>query len=186
MNDDTTKPSGRFVLRVGRDLHGALRDAASVAGVSLNEHCMRRLAAASDRLSPLADGALRHARAFLNDDLVGLAVYGSWARREAGEGSDVDLLLIVSDRVAITRDLYRRWDDDPQRWEGYPIEPHFVQLPGNGAPLTALWAEVSIDGIVLFDPALTVSRALVSIRRRVLEGELVRRTVLGQPYWTAA
>ncbi len=50
MNGDTTRaqrpPSGRFIVRVDPELHASLRDAARVAGTSMNRHRCRHITAA--------------------------------------------------------------------------------------------------------------------------------------------
>jgi hypothetical protein len=47
-----------------------------------------------------------------------------------------------------------------------------------------MWAEVAIDGIVLFERGLRLTEHLVRVRRDIAAGRLVRRMVHGQPYWT--
>jgi HEPN domain-containing protein/predicted nucleotidyltransferase len=120
-------------------------------------------------------------------ELVGMVAYGSWARDEQATGSDVDLLVIVAEEVPITRELYRQWDENgPIQWNGHVVEPHFAQLPQADARITSLWAEVVVDGVVVLDRKLRISRRLVVIRRRILLGDVVRRWAYGQPYWVEA
>jgi len=179
-------PSGRFVLRIDPGLHAALREAAREAGVSLNEYCLRKLASpAGDVAGPAAD-AVERAAAMFGDSLVGIVVYGSWARDELAETSDIDLLVIVDRRVAITRELYRTWDASPIRWDARPVEPHFVHLPDRSARISSTWAEVALDGVVLFERGVVVSRLLVDLRRKIVAGELVQRRIHGQTYWVEA
>lgn len=190
MNSDTTSlqradalPSGRFVLRIDPLLHAALRDRAREAGSSLNEYCARALALpATDFQGPAAE-AVSRAVAMVGDALLGVAVFGSWARQESGRGSDVDLLIIVEEGFAIGRGLYRSWDESPVFWEGHSVEPHFVHLPPPGARLSGMWAEVAIDGVVLFERGLELSRRLVEFRQIIASGRLLRRRSHGQPYW---
>jgi hypothetical protein len=66
------------------------------------------------------------------------------------------------------------------------VEVHIVNMPAPGARVSGMWAEAAIDGIVLFDRDLTLSRRLVETRSRILAGEIVRRRVHGQPYWVGA
>jgi hypothetical protein len=54
------------------------------------------------------------------------------------------------------------------------------------ARLSGLWAEAAVDGVVLYDRDLSVSRRLVEVRNRIVAGEIVRRRVHGQPYWVEA
>jgi predicted nucleotidyltransferase len=175
--------SGRFVLRLPPGLHEALRLAARNAGLSLNEYCVRRLASSPSSLAATAADAVTKALALGGGRVVGLAVFGSWARRELRPESDVDLLVVLPSEVEITRRLYQDWDSAPVRWGSNPVEPHFVHLPAPHEGISGLWAEVAMDGIVLFERDLELSRHLVAVRHRILEGGWVRRVAHGQPYW---
>jgi hypothetical protein len=117
------------------------------------------------------------------DRLLGVVLFGSYARGEAGTASDVDLLVVVDQRVPLTRSLYREWDAGPVTWDDRRVEPHFVHLPQPTAVTGGVWAEAALDGIVLFERRMAVSRRLADVRRHVLSGRLVRRMVHGQPYW---
>jgi predicted nucleotidyltransferase len=190
MNDTTPSgygleelPSGRFLLRIDPNLHSALRAAADQAGLSLNEYCARKLGSGGVGLADPGWQAVERAAAVLGGALMGVAVYGSWARGEPMENSDVDVLVVVDPSTPITRGLYRRWDEEPVRWEERSVEPHFVHLPSPGQLPTGTWAEVALDGIVLFDRNLVLSRRLVELRKRILDGSMERREIHGQPYW---
>jgi predicted nucleotidyltransferase len=177
--------SGRFLLRLPAALHDALRAAAREAGLSLNEFCCRKLAAPGS--AAVAPGGTAEAIAWADrlfgDRLLAVLAYGSWARSQARPDSDVDLLVVLDQRSPITRDLYRRWDERRLEVEGHEVEPHFVHLPAMKKTGSGLWAEVALDGILLFERGHDVSRYLARVRRDVIEGRLVRRTVHGQPYW---
>jgi hypothetical protein len=127
--------------------------------------------------------AVERATVVVGGALMGVAVYGSWARGEPMETSDVDVLVVLEASTPITRGLYRQWDREPVRWEGRSVEPHFVHLPPPGQWPTGTWAEVALDGIVLLDRNLVLSRRLVEFRRRVLDGSMKRKEIHGQPYW---
>jgi len=78
----------------------------------------------------------------------------------------------------------RRWDAGPAlRWDGHEVTPHFVHLPSGSERISGLWAEVALDGLVLFERELAVSRYLADVRRRILHGELSYRVAGGQSYW---
>lgn len=194
MRESGDLPSGRFVLRIDPRLHATLREAAARSGLSLNEYCARKLAGGGLGGSGPAWKAVERASAVLGEDLQGVAVYGSWARGEAGDLSDIDVLLVVVGSRPITRDLYRHWDEEPLVWPDpgpdpqrrRRVEPHFVHLPPAGAVPSGTWAEVALDGIVVFDPDLVVSRRLVEFRASILGGDLERHEVHGQPYWVEA
>jgi predicted nucleotidyltransferase len=179
------RASGRFVLRAGSGLHGALRAAAREQGLSLNEYCVRRLAAPGPAIAlPAAEAAVRWATGALGRNVVGVVLFGSWARDEATAGSDVDLLVVLDEQAPLTRQLYRLPGASDLVWGERPLEPQFAHLPPVGEIAGGLWAEVALDGLVLFERELRLSRRLARIRRDIAEGRLVRRTAHGQPYWT--
>ena len=157
--------------------------AAGQAGLTLNEYCARKLAGGGVGLGDPGWQAVERAAAVVGDSLAGVAVYGSWARGETTETSDVDVLVVVDSSTPITRGLYRRWDEEPVHWEGRRVEPHFVHPPLPGQTPTGTWAEVALDGIVLFDRDLGLSRRLVQLRKSILDGTMERREIHGQPYW---
>jgi predicted nucleotidyltransferase len=179
--------SGRFLLRLPPALHGALQAAARAGGVSLNEYCVRRLAASGPAAAAgeAAAALVTRAAALVGDALAGVVVYGSWARGDATTTSDVDALVVVEPSVALTRSLYRSWDEAPVAWQGQPVDPHFVHVPG-GRVSGGVWGEAAIDGLVLFERDPRLSAYLARVRRAIAEGRLVRRLVHGQPYWTEA
>lgn len=179
--------SGRFLLRLPPPLHAALQAAARANSLSLNEYCVRRLAAGGTGLGvdEHAAALVSCAAALAGPRLVAVIVYGSWARGEAGPASDVDALVVVERRLALTRALYRRWDEQPVAWADRPVDPHFVHPPGARVS-GGLWGEVALDGVVLFERGLVVSAHLARVRRAIADGQLVRRMAHGQPYWTQA
>jgi hypothetical protein len=186
MRRKSERASGRFVLRIDPRLHAALRNAARQSGLSLNDYCARKLAAPLGSLTGLdwAVSAVERAAVLFGGDLIGIAAFGSWARGELSESSDIDLLVVVEASVALTRGLYRTWDERPVTWNGRALEPHFVHLPEHGRRIGAVWAEAALDGIILFERGFRISSKLVSVRHEILAGRIVRRIVHGQPYWT--
>src|SRR5688572_1273951 len=121
--------SGRFVLRIAPGLHGSLRQAARQAGLSLNDYCARKLASPASEVTGAAAAVVTRAASLLGPGLVSVVVFGSWARDQLREESDVDVLIIAERRARITRGLYRRWDAEPLSWSTRRVEPHFVHLP---------------------------------------------------------
>jgi predicted nucleotidyltransferase len=178
--------SGRFLLRPPPGLRAALRVAAAAARLSRNDYCVRRLATPGGHPATFAGAAqtVQRAAGLLGEGLLGIVAFGSWARSEAVAGSDLDVLVVIAPDVALTRALYRAWDETPVAWDGRNVEPHFVHLPEPEDPVTDIWAEVAVDGLVLHECGWRVSRYLARVRRNIAEGRLVRRTAHGQPYWT--
>ncbi len=175
--------SGRFVLRLDPGLHAALRRAAQASGLSLNDYCARKLAAPLFEPGGPAEVLVARALSAFGADLVGMVAYGSWARGEAATDSDLDVLVALSPDLALARERYRAWDEAPPQWQGRRIEVHLAHLPRAGAGITSTWAEVALDGLVLFDPDFALARSLAAIRRRIVTGALQRRSAHGQPYW---
>ncbi len=180
---DGNLPSGRFVLRIDPALHLTLREMAQEEGLSLNDLCVRRLAIPEVSLPPEARSALAKAFDVVGKALLGVVVFGSWARQELAAHSDLDLLIVPEEGVPIDRSLYRRWDQSPFAWEGRAVEPHFTHLPAAGARISGFWAEVALDGLVLFDRDLSLSRSLARLRRRIASGDITRRQIHGHFYW---
>ncbi|MFC1661708.1 nucleotidyltransferase domain-containing protein [Gemmatimonadota bacterium] len=114
---------------------------------------------------------------------MGILAFGSWAREEHGQGSDIDILIVTDDRFTIDREVYRTWDEEPFTWHGHRVEPHFVHLLRRGDRISGLWAEVAMEGLVFFERGAMVSRRLGEIRRRIMSGEIVLRSIHGQSYW---
>lgn len=179
------RPSGRFLLRVDPGLHALLKTSARDLGLSLNDYCARKLAHPADAAALADDGAavLRRAVELHGPMLAGVVVFGSWARGEAAAGSDVDLLVVLDRAAPLTRSLYAPWDAAPATWDARPVEVHLVHLPNPGQPPSSLWAEVALDGLVVFERGRCVSAALTSVRREIAGGRFVRRVSQGQPYW---
>ncbi|MCW8985570.1 MAG: toxin-antitoxin system HicB family antitoxin [Thermoanaerobaculales bacterium] len=187
-NDENSGCSGRFVLRIDPGLHGALREAARAAGSSLNEYCVRKLATPLGSFDgwEMTSEAIRRAAQVVGGNLVGVVAFGSWARAELHADSDVDILVVVDEKLQLSRDLYLTWDEAPIQWRGRRVEPHFVHLPDPSRLPLGLWAEIAIDGIVLYARDLLLPLHLVRVRHDIAAGRIIRRLVHGQSYWTEA
>ena len=125
------------------------------------------------------------AGAVAGDGLAAVILHGSWVRGAATPASDVDALVVVDPRIAVTRGLYRTWDSQRVTWRGRTVDPHFVHPPADET-FSGLWAEAAIEGLVLFDREERLPAYLARVRRAIADGRLVRRVVHGQPYWTEA
>jgi predicted nucleotidyltransferase len=177
--------SGRFLLRISPGQHALLRKDAAELGISLNDYCCLKLAAPVGSMLSLrpAAEAVRRAAEFFGERLIGMAAFGSWTRGEAADGSDIDILIVLEEEVRLTRQLYREWDRRLLRWGGRDVEPHFVHLPPPDVTTAGLWAEVALDGVVLFERGLRLSARLVRVRQDICSGRVVRKIVHGHPYW---
>lgn len=184
----STPRVARVLLRLPADQHRTLVKAAADADLSFNEFCVRRLSAPSDAQGGSAARSLvvTRARAAFGDRLVGVLVLGSWARGEAAATSDIDVLIVIDAKIALTRELYRRWDQDPIGFEGRAIDAHFAHPSAAGTVPTAVWCEAAVDGIVWYDRDGSMTIRLGEIRRAIAEGRVVRAFAHGQPYWKGA
>jgi hypothetical protein len=186
LRDSIKAASGRFVLRLKPGHHAALKRAAQESGLSLNEYCARRLGSPEAvRSMPDQCSAIDRALGALGKTLIGVAVYGSWARGEATEQSDVDLLVVLERSTRLTRELYRTWDQHEVVWANLPVEAHFAHLPEAGERVSGLWGELALDGIVIFEYDFQISKQLVRIRRDIVSGRIARHVSHGQVYWVA-
>ena len=175
--------SGRLLLRMPPELHETLDGAARAAGLSLNEFCVRRLAAADWRRG-FSAGIVMRAAALLRDDLRAVVLHGSQARGEATPRSDIDVLVVVRGSVPLARRLYREWDAGRDAASSEPrVDPHFVHVPEEH-DFSGLWAETAIAGEVLFDRDGRTTAHLVRARQAIADGAVRRRVIHGQPYWS--
>ena len=187
--EEATGPhSGRFVLRIPPELHGALKSAATRSGVSLNSYCRSILTAVvrgGGTVGVIPAPLLAALTAEFDEALVGLVVFGSRVRNEHTATSDIDLLIAVGESVAVSRELYTRWDTavDAVHFEAGVVSPHFAHLPSADAAVGSLWLEVALHGVVVLDPTGVVGRTLARVRDRIAAGEVQRRVAYGHPYW---
>jgi uncharacterized protein len=180
----------KILVRLSLGLHGDLKDRARQQGTTLNDFCVEGLRRALENRSAPAEILSRTVKLLLESamgELVqAVVLFGSRARGDHDAGSDTDLLLCLTDGVALTRDLYTMWDDlalkNPEVL-GRGVSPHFSRLPEVPESAGSLWLEVAVDGIVYWDRSLGVSRFLGALRRYILSGAVERRTSYGVPYW---
>ena len=182
------EPSGKFVLRLPSKLHGSLKNIAAQKGVSLNELCRRIVESYVVGLqvgegSSTEDGQHRWLdvlRKLPAGSILGVILFGSTARGESHSSSDIDLLIVLTADLPVTRSLYALWDENliEERYS-----PHFVHLPESISTAGSLWFEAALDGIVLNEQGRSISRFLGRIRRKIASGGLERKIAYGQPYW---
>jgi hypothetical protein len=187
--------SGRFVLRLPPGLHEELARRAREQGVSLNTLCLQALRSylggapaqagegVPEKEAPGAAARLPAIRNLLGESLLAVVLFGSVARGEPRGGSDVDLLIVVSSDLPLSRRLYQRWDERLAGEGSDPYTPHFVHLPAGVEQAGSIWFETAVDGVVLYDRGGRVSRFLGRVRRAMADGRLVRRRAYGHPYW---
>lgn len=175
--------SGKFIVRIPTSLHASLKKEAEVQAISLNDLCIKRLSETSfaEALPLDIATAVGFLTSMCQQQLVGIVIFGSWARGDANALSDVDILVVLSQKSKITRDLYRKWENcfsEPTR-----IEPHFARLPDLHERVSGLWAEIAMDGLILSDRRLKLHHYLTHIRHLIAAGKIVAKRSHGQNYW---
>jgi hypothetical protein len=187
-------PSGRFLLRAGPELHQRLNQEARKAGTSLNATCVRLIREALDERFALPGAFAGLVESILNvyNDIpiLALVLFGSVARREDREGSDTDILVVTDATCAITRDLYRAWENHANHLESMsaplaprPVALHFAHFPRDLDRAGSLWLEVALEGQALCDPHHHFAAVQRELRLRIAAGQYVRKTTHGHPYW---
>ncbi|MCP5464939.1 MAG: nucleotidyltransferase domain-containing protein [Deltaproteobacteria bacterium] len=156
-------------------------------GVSLNAYCASQLESCLQEAQGFSVSrklkVIENLLKIFGSDLLGVVLFGSAARGEMRSSSDIDLLVILSDECAITRELYLKWDDDGDDFETPIINPHFVHLPNPLTQAGSLWLEASNEGIELLIIDSCVSDTLHQIKLFQENGVVERKITHGHPYW---
>lgn len=173
----------RVLLRLPADLHRMLTRAAQAEGLSFNEACVQSLRSmVGRREQSSADAIIDRADRLFQPHVLGLIALGSVTRGDAAATSDVDVLVVLDDRAALTRGVYRRWDEEgPLTLNGRQVDIHFVTLSDHEGPPTAVWCEAAVEGEVWLDRGSRISARLSGVRRAIAEGRIRRAYAHGQP-----
>ncbi|GIV84819.1 MAG: hypothetical protein KatS3mg052_1826 [Candidatus Roseilinea sp.] len=133
----------------------------------------------SVRLAPVVE-ALADS---LGDDLLAVVLFGSQARGEASEESDWDLLVIARNLPpkTLTRHFALR-ALLPEAWRGRISL--LAKTPQEfESRLPALYLDIALDGIVLFDRQNYITPRLDWLRRQIQTWGLVRRRIGRDLMW---
>src|SRR3989344_4069299 len=144
--------SGKFVIRVPPALHHTLKKVAEREGTSLNQICLNYLTLKSKApFIPSKEDfnwTQKVIDNFKTQKIVidGIVAFGSVVRGEEKEGSDYDILIIISSPTELSPQLYHYWDENIAQNVPQSISPHFVVIPSDIKKLGSLWLEVALEG----------------------------------------
>jgi predicted nucleotidyltransferase len=117
----------------------------------------------------------RHYAALLGERLVSLALYGSRARGDARDDSDLDLFLVAE---GLPKDPWERARSLPSpRWDVWADPQVSIraltpeELERDIAPVDL---DIAVDARILFDRGGYLSGRLATVRERIAEAGLVR------------
>lgn len=119
----------------------------------------------------------------LGESLITVVLFGSQARGDAHETSDWDLLLIARDLPAGTLNRHFALKGAlPPGWRGRIAL--LAKTPEEfEARLPALYLDIALDGVILYDPTGYAAQKLARIQQLRQEAELVRRERAGDLIW---
>ncbi len=190
--------SGKFVLRIPSEFHRELSLLADQSGASLNQFCFEKIKTALT-VHPESSGVSESPsfqKVIVEElfnagiPLIGVVLFGSAAREEVRDSSDIDLLLVVEKTIVLSRELYRLWDSCLSKLDlklnpelTSKLSPQFVHLPGTPLEAGSLWFESAIEGLILSDTEFRIAKFLSQIRVAILQGKIKRDSTHGHHYW---
>lgn len=180
--------SGKFVLRLSPEMHKTLTQKAKSQQTSLNRLAVKLLQEGlrNRDSEPAHDADIKSLLPLIKNEfkknLLAVLLFGSVARGEATENSDIDLLIVLQASQPIKRNLYRWWESLPKSG-GLPINPHFVHLKASTEKASGIWFEVALDCRFFYQKGRSVEDFLEKLRQQIQSGELERAWSHGHPYW---
>ncbi|HMO18250.1 MAG TPA: nucleotidyltransferase domain-containing protein [Oligoflexia bacterium] len=191
------KNKDSIFLRVNSELANNLKLLAKKHELSLNEYCSEILesranarlrfdseTSPADSFQPgIFDQLVSAAKSEYQGHLKSVLLFGSFARGEETIESDIDILIILDKKLAVTRKLYESLDSKTFTSIPSNVSIHLTHLPSNFISLSGLWCEVALEGIMLYDSDFKVSRFLITLREKILLGHYKPSYSHGHRYW---
>lgn len=159
-------------------LHSALKKESNRLGQSINSLIVAKLQVPSQPEKPVVTAI----KQTMGDRLLGIVLFGSKARGEERDNSDIDLLIVLRPEVSISRSLYTEWDKMIRPEIGEKYSPQFVHI-ASAEQCSSLWLEAALDGVIWADTDSRILMSIGSIRGAIASGRFRRKMSYGQPYW---
>ncbi|MGC9227662.1 nucleotidyltransferase family protein [Caldivirga sp.] len=129
--------------------------------------------------------ACRGLESEFGDEFLGLMLFGSWARGEAGEGSDVDVLVLFNSLRGL--ETRARAYEVLKRFINRDITLIDMRRSELGGKLTALAMNIAYDGVIICDRQGDLTRFKDAVIKFIGSECLVRyRTRDGKYGWVRA
>ncbi len=129
--------------------------------------------------------ACQELEARLRGELLGLALFGSWARGEAEEGSDVDVFIVS--RKPLNRELRFKVYDvlyGLLRRDVTIVDIPASELTKEDLEVTPLLLNIGVDAIAIYDPESILEKIIRGIKELIMRAGLKRyRTIDGKYGW---
>lgn len=132
-------------------------------------------------------------RQVYQEDLLAMAVFGSYGRGVAGPDSDIDLLLIVEHMAAgrtaamssfaPVEDAFARWFREENKGQPVPALSPVFRSRAELEDGFALLLDMVDDAIVLHDPCHLIEDRLSRLKKRLQELGAKRIRYKGAWYW---
>lgn len=170
------KQSGKFVLRISPEMHTALKKEAEEKNISLNQII-------NSKLLQNQTHQFECISKLFKSDLIGIVLFGSYVRGDQRKSSDIDLLIVLSDKVKVERKLYSIWDEKIEPILGSLYSPQFSHIPNSIESISSLWLEVGLEGEIIYDPTSQLKKHIYKIKNEISSGKYQRKITHGHPYW---
>jgi len=188
-----SQASGKILLRLPPEDHRELLAESQRRGLSLNRYlqallkCSPPIIKMEDESGQILPQWRRRILPLLKEEfkkaLKGVLLFGSLARGQAHENSDVDLLVVIDNAATIDRDLYRKFDQALRQAGLENISLHFVPFPVDLSDVGSLWFEAALEGIVLYVTDAQLLTFLARLKNEIAENRLYRQWSHGHSYW---
>ena len=140
--------------------------------------------AASSFTLPLGLDKLRSSDCSFHNAIIGILLYGSYARGEATSRSDIDILVVLDSSVLIKRVIYSEIDSLSGMDQRYSVMLSHLPEPEKRA--STLWLEVAQECVILSDQDHKIAKAIAFLQSLISKGKVQRKESHGQGYWVYA